>query len=472
MSVRELPVSNVILTRIALPGKTGQHKLGLCPFHADRKTGSFVVTDSKRMWKCFTCDIGGDSIKFISVYDNIDYLEAAFKIALEFNIITSTEYETYYERRRYTRDFVSKVEKKYTEIDREKFKNDIASKEDLNKVFSMFIEQCKLSNEHKAHLKDVRKLSDEEIQDGHFFTFPTRAIIRKFCSCIHEEYGNEEILSKIPGFYKETGKDLCTFVLNRGIGIGIKNAMGQIVGIQIRHDNVKEGMQRYIWFSSSFAMIKEGFEGGTSSGSPVDVVYPKKITNSAVFITEGRFKAMKIAKETGSIAISVQGVTTWAGIMKELENISKSPLIKTRYNAKFEVECIFLAFDADMNHKYPVFTQARKLSDALEQKGYVVYYLDWNIDFGKGIDDVMIAGKRKEIKKYDKKLWDTTYDKMVVNILEKEDYEKIEKVPEEIIAQYFEKYFKNIECYPKNKHNKIHDERINNRIVANMVKVS
>lgn len=444
--VRNIPVSSVVSSRISGLIRKGGHEFALCPFHNDRRIGSFVVSDRKKIWKCFSCGVGGDTIKFVSLYDNINYLQAAFRIALEFGLITEEEYN-FYSSRRYRRTDIERIQRKYEAIDKEKFKNNIADNETLDQVFRMFIESCSLSEEHLKYLKNVRNLTDEEIKEGLYFTFPTRAIMRGFSKKIREKFGSEEVLSRIPGFYKEESKKvpgtkIFTFARHKGIGIGVKNAFGQVVGIQIRNDKEEENIKgsRYVWFSSSFAMFDDKYEAGTSSGSPVDVVYPEKISNRTVFITEGRFKAHQIAKTTGSVAISVQGVSTWKGILKELEMLPKSPICQERYkNGTFRIHCLLLAFDAD-TYKYQLAEQIRKMSDQLEENGYYVYYLYWPEEIGKGIDDVLISGNRSDIKRYDKTEWDQAYQQMIKVLLENEPYKNIKDVPDEVLKRYFEEH--------------------------------
>lgn len=435
-SVRSLSLVEVLGSKMRLIQR-GKYAKGLCPFHNDHKIGSFVATESMGIWKCFSCGEGGDSIKFISLIEGTDYLETAFNLALRYGIISDDEYAEYYQRRRYTKKQRKNIEQKFEKINKEKIKKkikDIADEDTLHSVFSLFIKTVGehyevnnkenydglLSKEHKKHLVEDRGLSEEEIINGHFFTFPTRQIRQRFLKAVREKFGDEEVLAKVPGFFKERGKESYTFVSHKGIGIGIKNAEGKLVGIQVRHDAKNENKSRYVWFSSSFALFDDKYECGTSSGSPVDVVYPSKLRTFTIFITEGRFKAMKIAKEKGAIALSVQGVSTWKGIMKELEKLQKSPIIKRicPQNRKFSINCILIAFDADMNYNYAVFSQARKMADYLQEKGYVVYYLNWNERLGKGIDDIMLNGHCNKIKRYDKLQWDKQYDKMVKTILD------------------------------------------------------
>ncbi len=46
-----------------------------CPFHSE-KTPSFVVSQTKQMYKCFGCGEGGDVINFIMKVENVDFSEA------------------------------------------------------------------------------------------------------------------------------------------------------------------------------------------------------------------------------------------------------------------------------------------------------------------------------------------------------------------------------------------------------------
>ena len=56
-----------------------------CPFH-DENSPSFVVSPSKQIYHCFGCGAGGDSIKFVMEYENLNYPEAIEKLASEYNV--------------------------------------------------------------------------------------------------------------------------------------------------------------------------------------------------------------------------------------------------------------------------------------------------------------------------------------------------------------------------------------------------
>lgn len=462
-SVRRLHINEIVGMYVKLIWK-GSHFHGLCPFHNDHKMGSFVVSPKKNIFKCFSCGEGGDGISFVAKLEGINYVASAFKIALDFGIISNKEYEEYYKKRRYSKKEVSNIEKKYQELDKEKFESNIAEPAILDKVFNIFLDMCELSDSHKEHLLKVRNLTEEQIEEKRYKTFPSRYIIRKFIKRIREEFGSEEVLENIPGFYQEEkkvpvkkdGEDvldkegnkiyeyvwLWTFAKHSGIIIPIKNAFGQIIGLQIRRDEEEEDKSRYVWFSSSFASFSdEKYKKGTSSGSPIDVVYPKEIRNQAIFITEGRFKAEKIAETYNSIAISVQGVGTWKGILNTIEDIVNSPITKElSIGSKYEVEIVYLAFDADLNYKPQVWQQAKKMSSHLQQGNYPIYYLNWNEDLGKGIDDLLIAGHLNKIQKYDKEKWDKRYEFIIDTVLEETGIPRIQDVSSDIFKEYFHKY--------------------------------
>ncbi len=60
--------------------KNGKSYFGLCPFHND-KDPSFSITPSKNEWHCFGCDKGGDVIRFVELFDQVDFKEAVARLA-------------------------------------------------------------------------------------------------------------------------------------------------------------------------------------------------------------------------------------------------------------------------------------------------------------------------------------------------------------------------------------------------------
>ncbi len=60
--------------------KRGREYVGLCPFHAE-KTPSFSLNAEKQLWHCYGCDAGGDLLKFVQRYENVDFTSALRMLA-------------------------------------------------------------------------------------------------------------------------------------------------------------------------------------------------------------------------------------------------------------------------------------------------------------------------------------------------------------------------------------------------------
>lgn len=60
--------------------RAGRSYTGLCPFHSE-KTPSFNVNQAKQFFYCFGCGTGGDVISFLMKIENIEFIEAAKRLA-------------------------------------------------------------------------------------------------------------------------------------------------------------------------------------------------------------------------------------------------------------------------------------------------------------------------------------------------------------------------------------------------------
>ena len=60
--------------------KKGANYVGLCPFH-NEKTGSFMVSQNKQIYKCFGCGAGGNVFSFVMQYENYTFGEAMKTLA-------------------------------------------------------------------------------------------------------------------------------------------------------------------------------------------------------------------------------------------------------------------------------------------------------------------------------------------------------------------------------------------------------
>ena len=62
----------------------------ICPFHND-KIPSLAIHKQKQIFKCFVCEVAGDSITFVAKLFNLSNIDAAKKIDHDFNLNLTNE---------------------------------------------------------------------------------------------------------------------------------------------------------------------------------------------------------------------------------------------------------------------------------------------------------------------------------------------------------------------------------------------
>ncbi|MCL5007030.1 MAG: DNA primase [Patescibacteria group bacterium] len=70
----KLDIVDVLKSYIELR-PAGRNFKAVCPFHAE-KTPSLIVSPERQIWHCFGCNLGGDVIKFVSLFENLEFYEA------------------------------------------------------------------------------------------------------------------------------------------------------------------------------------------------------------------------------------------------------------------------------------------------------------------------------------------------------------------------------------------------------------
>lgn len=77
-------IEDVVGDYVALK-RRGANLIGLCPFH-DEKTGSFTVSPSKGIYKCFGCGKAGNTVNFIMEIEHCSYVDAMKILARKYHI--------------------------------------------------------------------------------------------------------------------------------------------------------------------------------------------------------------------------------------------------------------------------------------------------------------------------------------------------------------------------------------------------
>ncbi|QZX48835.1 DNA primase [Mycoplasma sp. E35C] len=77
--IRENISLSSLISKYININKKGSNYISLCPFHSDNKP-SLSISDTKKVWKCFSCNEAGDIIEFVKKKENLDYYQAIKKI--------------------------------------------------------------------------------------------------------------------------------------------------------------------------------------------------------------------------------------------------------------------------------------------------------------------------------------------------------------------------------------------------------
>jgi hypothetical protein len=239
-------------------------------------------------------------------------------------------------------------------------------------VYQTVLRSLTLFTPHAENLH-ARGLGEIAIARGRFKSTPTEEEAARIVKMLLEDCD----LSGVPGFYKDRAGWRMVKVPS-GFFIPVLDRQGLIQGLQIRCDYLKTPKDsRYRWLSS------RGYPHGTSSGAPVHVQNPERITaTDRCLITEGALKAFIASHylspdEGGLLAIS--------GTSAFRENFG-AQLKSVWPDLRTAVVC----FDADFAEKREVKQQLRRLVCALKAASFEsVVIRTWEHE--KGIDDYLLA---------------------------------------------------------------------------------
>ncbi len=79
-----LDIVDVVSEKVILK-KKGNYYWGLCPFHND-KSPSFAVNPQLGIYKCFSCNAGGDALSFIQKTQNLEFFPMIMDLANRFGL--------------------------------------------------------------------------------------------------------------------------------------------------------------------------------------------------------------------------------------------------------------------------------------------------------------------------------------------------------------------------------------------------
>ena len=410
------------------------HKTFYCPnSNHSGKEATVVMGNYKGvpMCGCHSCrEQCKNPIDVAQLYGNLDFIPAVVEMANFFGLISCSEASDLLDGKSISKIDKSKLPIKaepttYGQIYVEPKKANVAYTIIGNMNQSMGLPRLK--PHHLKELIEKRNLSMEEIIKVGFFTLPEKFDWQVFKTQWFAAGYKLEDLKYVVGFYFDRKTNRWEFNLPNGDAycIPTKNIDGLIVALQIRLCGANIS-NRYFWISSGKFANNEKSKipqiWGNTSGTPFNIVFPEKLKNRSILITEGFYKAFWFAKTYGCISISVQGVNSIAGIEEVVEELRQ----------RYAIKNIMIGYDADMATKPTVLKPAIRLgakllgiSEQLEielqtilannatidekivQKideffktstKYSIYYTIWDMDLEKGIDDLILAGHKDAIR--------------------------------------------------------------------------
>lgn len=275
-----------------------------------------------------------------------------------------------------------------------------ASPQEIHKTLTMLLRVLSLRPAHREHLRVKRGLSDEQIRQFGFKSTP------RSCECraiAHRLAESGCTLEGVPGFYldEKSRWTMKFFDRTSGIVIPLRGADGLLQGLQIRLDHPikKEGDPpekpgiKYLPFSST------GKPMGVTSGSPIHVAGSSSAR--VVYVTEGALKADIAHALTGRTFVATVGVNNTKGLDELFAFLRRNG-----------TEEIVEAEDMDKFCNPNVSRGASKVHELALKNGLRCRRLVWNPNH-KGIDDWLLALRRKEMKKKERE--DMNFKEMYLN---------------------------------------------------------
>ena len=402
-----LNLSSHTVLSIGLPQITfyildGQY-YALCPFHQDKRLGSFSYNPNSNIWKCFACGEGGMGAVSLVMKVNEWKFKQAIEYLYEHRNDTTVPFGApplkLRSRASSTVGFKSGVSstlrKKKPSSEYAKFAAEgEVSEQDLDIIYRCFAKASPLSEATISQLKATRGLYFSSTNQ--FFQFPNpenQEFWEKFRSNLRNNAaGTDRLwyqLLNVPGFMWDKEEERVTFgKFGEALGILNCNERGFVIGIELRLKTPLFKGNRYMMFSAKGICSRnpERFEKGKGSPLTADHVPPAhwRKTCKGIAITEGKFKALHLSY-WGYYALNIHSVQNWRCVIPFIAAADPSlPIIS--------------ALDADCYCNDAVAKCAISLGEAIQNLGRKCYYLKWPLQYGKGIDDALIAGAKPHIR--------------------------------------------------------------------------
>lgn len=342
-----------------------------CPFCGDNR-GKMSINTEIDSWRCNYCGKHGGMLALYAGIKNMSTSDAYREIS---DILMNGEYSSY----SYNTSAPASRKREQT------VQAQLADIETVHNTLSAMLDMLTLSKAHREHLKNVRGLTDEQINELKYRSTPPFYYGKKIARVLMEK---GHTLKGVPGFYMKDGIWTAAFSSKlSGILIPVRGIDRTIRGMQIRldvpikdegADEDKSGT-KYVWLSSS------GKDMGVSSGSPIHFVGDPFART--VFITEGFLKADVSHYLMNRSFLAIAGINNTAKLELMFNMLKENG-----------TQIIVEAADMDKFRNENVSRGVSNIYMAVKKCGLDFRRLTWNPNY-KGIDDWQLALKRKNNEK-------------------------------------------------------------------------
>lgn len=212
-------------------------------------------------------------------------------------------------------------------------------------------------------------------------------------------------LEHIPGF-RQTSKGDWTYCGYGGIIFPLFNAKGQIYALRVRNHSQYHD-------KDGFAITKEAYEAdpennfrsgkyvnftsfgkdGCKIGCRAGIYLPRSrrgegFDKSRIWCTEGEKKSIIGSEMLRNTFIDIPGVSSYKLLTQEDKD--GNSILDYMWNSG--ALSIVVAYDADKENNRMVLHAQDGFVELLKQRGFRVLIADWDINIGKGIDDLLRNG--------------------------------------------------------------------------------
>lgn len=350
-----------------------------CPLCGGKK--KFHVDIYRNLARCAKCGNGIDSIKGFN------------PITLHAKLTGLSTKDAYKDLCKIWQGLPSKTKVIYKQKKPQKPSTEIMPSNLRDSFYRTMLKNLFLKKEHLSNLlkrgldkKTIIKTGYKSIFIGNTKKF-TDSIIEELPNdtkkYLKEEFAQNKKRYSVPGFYNLFTKKQNFVNCSPGFLIPVKNALGEIEGFQIRHDNENEN--RYTWLSSSY--VDGGVETKIRNIHHVGFdEYYKTFGKEPriVYLTEGPLKGNIASYFTKRPFIAIPGLSNVSQLKEECE-----------YLRRMDCESIYLCIDMDYRNKKEVAQATKKIISIIKQTGLEVYMGSWSAKY-KGIDDFLLARHKKE----------------------------------------------------------------------------